>query len=182
MSPVDGHFYPFPKKLQEPYRRHCQDGSFDRLCLCLFYFSGPNESKTLITIIVNDHNSSVVVSFFPSPPVFFLPCHVACRILVPPPGMEPLPLAVEAWGLNHCTAKEFPIIVVVFVITLKSYIRPSLLFPFYASYSLTKAVTIKCLAVMEFLLWASLEMLHICYSYNPPAIVLFNCQVVSDSL
>ena len=127
----------------------------------------------------------VVCSFFlPLPTLFFfLPCHVACRILVPPPGMEPLPLAVEAWSLNHCTAREFPITVVVFVITLKSYMRPSLFFPFYASYSLTKAVTIKCPAVMEFLLWAGLEMLYICYSYNLPAIVLlFNCQVVSDSL
>ena len=126
----------------------------------------------------------VVCSFFlPLPTLFFLPHHVACSILVPPPGMEPLPLAVEAWSLNHCTAREFPITVVVCVITLKSYMRLSLFFPFYASYSLTKAVTIKCPAVMEFLLWASLEMLYICYSYNLPAIVLlFNCQVMSDSL
>ena len=126
----------------------------------------------------------VVCSFFlPLPTLFFWPHHVACSILVPPPGMEPLPLAVEAWSLNHCTAREFPITVVVCVITLKSYMRLSLFFPFYASYSLTKAVTIKCPAVMEFLLWASLEMLYICYSYNLPAIVLlFNCQVMSDSL
>ena len=31
----------------------------------------------------------------------FWPSHVACRILVPQPGTEPLPLAVEAQSLNH---------------------------------------------------------------------------------
>ena len=32
--------------------------------------------------------------------------HTACRILVPQPGIEPLPLAVEAQSLNHWTARE----------------------------------------------------------------------------
>ena len=34
-------------------------------------------------------------------------CHVACRILVTQPGIEPASLAVEAWGPNHWIAKEF---------------------------------------------------------------------------
>ena len=39
---------------------------------------------------------------------FFWPlCHV-CRILVFQPGIEPVPPAVEAWSLNHCTAREVP--------------------------------------------------------------------------
>ena len=35
-------------------------------------------------------------------------CPVACRTLVPLPGVEPRPLAVRAWRLNHWTAREFP--------------------------------------------------------------------------
>ena len=34
--------------------------------------------------------------------IFFWPC----GILVPPPGIEPTPPAVEAWSLNHWTARE----------------------------------------------------------------------------
>ena len=33
---------------------------------------------------------------------------VACGILVPQPGMEPMPPAVEAWSLNQWTAREVP--------------------------------------------------------------------------
>ena len=32
---------------------------------------------------------------------FFWPWHMAYGILVPPPGMDPSPLALEAQGLNH---------------------------------------------------------------------------------
>ena len=38
----------------------------------------------------------------------FWPRCVACRILVPPPGMEPVPPAVEAQSPNHWTAREVP--------------------------------------------------------------------------
>ena len=31
---------------------------------------------------------------------------MACRILVPPPGIEPMPLAVEALSPNHWTARN----------------------------------------------------------------------------
>ena len=37
---------------------------------------------------------------------FFWPCHVACGILVPRPGTEPVPPAVEVQSLNHWTARE----------------------------------------------------------------------------
>ena len=33
---------------------------------------------------------------------------VACRILVPQPGIEPVPPVVEVQSLNHWTAKEVP--------------------------------------------------------------------------
>ena len=38
--------------------------------------------------------------------LLFWPCHAAFGILVPQPGVEPVSPAVEAWGLNHCTAWE----------------------------------------------------------------------------
>ena len=39
---------------------------------------------------------------------FFWPCHMACRILVPQPGIELVPPAVEARSLNHWTTREIP--------------------------------------------------------------------------
>ena len=30
------------------------------------------------------------------------------RLLVSPPGIEPVPLEVEAWSLNHWTTREVP--------------------------------------------------------------------------
>ena len=39
--------------------------------------------------------------------LFFWPCHAACRILVPRPGIESVPPAVEAWSPNHWTARGF---------------------------------------------------------------------------
>ena len=40
---------------------------------------------------------------------FWLYC-TACGILVPRPGMEPVPPAVEARSPNHWTAREFPLL------------------------------------------------------------------------
>ena len=36
----------------------------------------------------------------------FWPHCAACGILVPQPGIEPVPPAVEAWSPNHWTARE----------------------------------------------------------------------------
>ena len=33
----------------------------------------------------------------------------ACGILVPPPRIEPMPPVLEAWSLNHWTAREVPL-------------------------------------------------------------------------
>ena len=40
----------------------------------------------------------------------FFGCAVcaACGILVPQPGIKPVPCAVKAWSPNHWTAREFP--------------------------------------------------------------------------
>ena len=42
------------------------------------------------------------------PPAFWGPHCVACRILVPQPGIKSMPPAVEAWSLNHWSAREIP--------------------------------------------------------------------------
>ena len=39
----------------------------------------------------------------------FWPCHTACRIVVPRPGIEPSLSAVEAQSLNHWTSRKVPI-------------------------------------------------------------------------
>ena len=38
--------------------------------------------------------------------LFFWLHYKACRILVPQQGIQPVPLAVEAWSLNHWTTRE----------------------------------------------------------------------------
>ena len=45
--------------------------------------------------------------------LLFRSCHVACGILVPRPGIEPMPPAMEAWRLSHWTAREIPRLLVV---------------------------------------------------------------------
>ena len=40
--------------------------------------------------------------------LLFWGCCVACGILVPQPGIQPVPPAVEAWSPNHWTAREAP--------------------------------------------------------------------------
>ncbi|XP_073665439.1 solute carrier family 22 member 18 isoform X11 [Tursiops truncatus] len=51
------------------------------------------------------------------------PCCAACGILVPQPGIEPVPPAAEAQSLNHWTAREVPVmcIVIKFFTTLNIY-------------------------------------------------------------
>ena len=38
----------------------------------------------------------------------FFGCTTACGISVPQPRIEPMPPPLEAWGLNHLTAREVP--------------------------------------------------------------------------
>ena len=45
---------------------------------------------------------------------YFWPHRTACGILVPRPGIEPVPPAVEARCLNHWTAREVPNIIISF--------------------------------------------------------------------
>ena len=45
--------------------------------------------------------------FFPLEP-FFFGCHMVCRILVPQPGIKPVPPAVEGQSPIHWTIRELP--------------------------------------------------------------------------
>ena len=40
--------------------------------------------------------------------LLFWPRRMACGILVPRPGIEPMPPAMQAWSPNHWTAREDP--------------------------------------------------------------------------
>ena len=41
-----------------------------------------------------------LLSFLPSLYFIFLPCHTTFRILVPPPGIDTVPFAMETWSPN----------------------------------------------------------------------------------
>ena len=69
----------------------------------------------------------VVVLFFG---VFFWLHGAARKILVPPPGTEPVPSAVEAWSINHWTAREVPEGVFFFLKTWQNYRMATLCWPF----------------------------------------------------
>ena len=47
-----------------------------------------------------------MVAVAPDPAFDLRPCCVARRILVPQPGIEPMPLALGAWSLIHWTARD----------------------------------------------------------------------------
>ena len=55
----------------------------------------------LVGMGTEDHLFELVPVFF-----FFSFGWVACRILIPRPGIDPAPPVVEAWSLNQWTARE----------------------------------------------------------------------------
>ena len=60
------------------------------------------QGSSTFHLLVGAHRSTCLCC------VLFVFGHVAYRVLVPQPGMEPMPLAVEAWSANHWTTREFP--------------------------------------------------------------------------
>ena len=42
--------------------------------------------------------------------LFLWPCHIACGILVPQPGMETVPPVLEVWSLNCWGARKVPLL------------------------------------------------------------------------
>ena len=71
----------------------------------MIYFA--NQGTLLLKHIINGRNINALVS---SSEHFFFFCCVACGILVPRPGIELVPPALEAWGLNHWTTREVPLL------------------------------------------------------------------------
>ena len=69
-----------------------------------YYFSPQICWFLLICFIILNHLCIPETNFF----FFFWLCLEACGILVPWPGIEPAPSAVEVWSPNHWTAREFP--------------------------------------------------------------------------
>ena len=60
-------------------------------------------------LLTVQYRSPLVLCLFVLVFVFVFCLHrIACGILFPWPGMEPIPPAVEAWRPNHWTAREFP--------------------------------------------------------------------------
>ena len=79
------------------------------LCPSFSYISG------------SSHPSSNSTLIFSSSPDFTPGFQIHISILVPGPGIEPVPLAVEAQSPNHWTSREFPIFPTSYWISLLRY-------------------------------------------------------------
>ena len=66
-------------------------------------------SKRLIANVQVKHWDLILFYFYDYDYYYFWPGCMVCRIIVPKPGIEPMSLALEAWSLNHWTAREVPI-------------------------------------------------------------------------
>ena len=83
------------------------------VCVCVICALGIVSEKTLPNpgsqrfTPVFSFNSFKTLDFL----FFFLPCCMACGILVPQPGVKPVPpmQAVGVQGLQHWTSREFPL-------------------------------------------------------------------------
>ena len=73
--------------------------------ITLFVFA---RGHSIITQEIGDYAAIMKESNTYSKFFFFWPHHAACGILIPRPGMEPVPPAVGAWSPKHWTAREFP--------------------------------------------------------------------------
>ena len=97
---------------------------------------------------------------------FFLRPHcVACVILVPWPGIEPMPPAVEAWSLNHWTAREvltFFFVKYIFFFTMVYHclLRTTISWPISCKWTLG-----------WFPLWGYYE--HSCYESFPGCVYIY---------
>ena len=68
----------------------------------------PRQGKAPCPCCLPSQDATVGTSDESGPFFFFWPHHTACGTLVPRPGIEPVPPAVEAWSLNHWTPREVP--------------------------------------------------------------------------
>ena len=65
------------------------------------HYCGKEQAKFSRVVFLNLKQKEI--DFF-----FFWSCHTAYGILVPHPGIEPMPPALEAQSLNHQTSREVP--------------------------------------------------------------------------
>ena len=67
-----------------------------------------------LSTVCRRYSTDMSASLISKPPIcqtvwlllLFWPCSMTCGILVPWPGIKPVPLALEVWILNHWTTKE----------------------------------------------------------------------------
>ena len=80
---------------------------FRKFCYEEFLYNFLRFVSTVDSQILNwkwtENRENLLDSFF-----FFWLHHTACRVLVPRPGIEPMPRAVEVQSRNHWTAREVP--------------------------------------------------------------------------
>ena len=113
------HHYLIPELFFIPQKKHCIHRSHFPFC-----HPKPNPEPPLILylcrLVYSGHFIKLASGFIHEECIFlclnnipfygyttlkkiFWPLHVACRILFPPPGMEPMPPALVAWSLNSWT-------------------------------------------------------------------------------
>ena len=81
---------------------------FSQSVVCLFILLTVSFTEQKILILMKSSLSVLSFIDLASNRFFFWLRRVACGILVPPPGLEPVPPAVEARNLNHWTLREVP--------------------------------------------------------------------------
>ena len=80
---------------------HSQVGPEDAPSLCL-------SQPAMSSLHCHPLYQHIVGDAFRWSSFIFWPCHAACGILVPWPGMEPAPPALEGQSLKHWTPREVP--------------------------------------------------------------------------
>ena len=79
-----------------------------KMCFSFFQLFFPQPNEMILTLSLY---FLLFIAFYLSLFITFVvwQCCEACRILVPWPGTEPMPAAVERWSSNHWTAREVPL-------------------------------------------------------------------------
>ena len=84
---------------------------------------------------------------------FFLPHCTPCRILVPWPGIEPIPPAVKSRSLNHWTGREVPEILCLFLFLTFSLALISILGKIARIVDLQRALLYLFVILLYFYFW-----------------------------
>ena len=74
---------------------------FSPLCPLLPTASSGFLEKMYTNSFSQDERKFLLMEYY-----IYILCHAACGILAPWPGIEPLPLKVKVWSLNHLTSRQ----------------------------------------------------------------------------